>query len=457
MAEPFDTIVIGGGLAGLAAALELRARGQRVLVLERESRLGGKAGSHASPAGEFPTGPSSFNGRAPAFWKLVSLLGLEEQVVRLDSKAASRFIVRDGKLQGLKPNPLSLLSTGALTASEKWSLAREFLFPRPHASDADESLRALLERRFGTSVVDHFLEAVMTGIFAGDLSHLSAQACMPALATAEKEYGSILKGAIRSMRAPLEGTRAGLYTFKDGFGVIGQRAEERLTCRLETQVEALTFGPASVRVTTQSERLEARTLVLATDADAASRLLQTEQPELAKHLAAFEYAPLSLVQWAEKTPGDSRLPHGFGYLSAPCERRFALGTLFIGDLRGEPQRRFSTFVGGALNVERASLPDVGLIAGVVDDVRALTGGKVGEVIRVVRWPKAVVQPRVGHLERVATLQRLVSSLPLALAGSYLGGAAMKDALASGFAAAERCAPATRVPLTAPPEGVRATA
>jgi len=43
--QKYDTIVIGGGFTGLAAALDLSRSGQKVLLLEKDSAVGGLAGS----------------------------------------------------------------------------------------------------------------------------------------------------------------------------------------------------------------------------------------------------------------------------------------------------------------------------------------------------------------------------------------------------------------------------
>lgn len=50
--------VVGGGFAGMGAALWLAARGARVTLIEREPRLGGKAGEWRVGAYRFDTGPS---------------------------------------------------------------------------------------------------------------------------------------------------------------------------------------------------------------------------------------------------------------------------------------------------------------------------------------------------------------------------------------------------------------
>ena len=442
MAERADVLVVGGGLAGLSAALELQRLGRRVRVIEQGPTLGGKANSTDTRVGTFPTGPTSFNGRYPAFWRLFDLLGITEEATKLRPVSSSRFIVREGRLNALRPSPFSVLSTGALSLGDKWSLAKEFLAPSRAKNDGqDEPLETLLVRRFGQKTVDHFLSAVMTGIFAGDLKKLSAQACMPALVTAEKEYGSVLKGALKSMRsAPPDGSRPGLYTFARGFGLVGVKAAEKLSCSLETELQSLTIDARGVTASGKSKGQNvdfiADCVVIATEADIAAKLLQRSLPAAASVLSEFQYAPVSLVQWAEKTPGDSKLPLGFGYLTAPIENMFALGTLFVGDLLEESPRRFSTFIGGALNPARAMMTDGELIAGAQSDLSKLTGGVIGEVMQVIRWPRAVFQPAVGHFTQLARLEKSLAGGRVALAGSYFGGAAMKDALVSGFAAAE---------------------
>jgi oxygen-dependent protoporphyrinogen oxidase len=439
MAE-HDVIVVGGGLAGLAAALELKAHGRDVLLLERDRGLGGKAATLATRWGDFPLGPTSLNGRHPAFWKLLGLLGLENEALPLSPLSQARFIVRDHRLTAIRPSPLSVLTTPALTLKDKLTLAVDLLGTRrAPAVQQDESLDAFLERRFGRALTDHFFAAVMTGIFAGDMKKLSATSCMPALVTAEKEYGSVLRGTLKSLQRTEDGARRGLYTFRGGFGVIGRAAATRLDVWTEAFVTAVRPSGLGVQVLVERDgtevALEARRVVLATEATVAGPLVAPWNPRAAAALEKLPYAPIALVHWAEQAPGDSKLPSGFGYLAAPIEGCFGLGTLFVGDLLGEQPRRFSTFVGGGIAPERVDLSDEALLKGVAGDVAQLTGGRVGQLAGVVRWRRAVFQPPLGHLAALEELRQAMAHTPVTMAGSYFGGAAMKDAIASGFQAA----------------------
>ncbi len=436
MTREVEVAIVGGGLAGIAAALELQHAGREVLVLEASDRLGGKVGSIRSPHGVFPTGPVGFNAHHETLWRLLALLGLEERVVPFSPSASTRYIVRAGALRGIRPHPFSVLSTRALTWAEKLRLVRDFLAFRLPPRTEDESLDSFLSRRFGRSLVDHFFAAVLTGVFAGDLQKLSAETCLPALTNAEREYGSVLRGLLHALRKARGGPRRGLFTLPEGMGLIGERARERLPALLNTAVTSLTAANDRVELSGPSVEVVARRVVLATEAHVAARLLEASAPTAAAVLRTFAYAPLALAHWAEATPGSSRLPSGFGFLTAPAEQLFSLGTLFVGDLFGQTPRRFSTFVGGALWPERAALPDDQLARGIEGDLAKLTGGRLETWVAVQRWPRAVFQPAPGHARSLGILHEALGQSPIVLAGSYLGGAAMKDALASGFAAAQ---------------------
>lgn len=442
MAEGADVVVIGGGLAGLAAALELRAAGRDVLVLESGASLGGKAQSWRTPLGVFPTGPSSFNGKAVELWRLLELLGLEGDAVKLAPRTQARFLVRGGRLQGIRPNPVSLLTTGAFTWGERWALVRA-LFARDasRAPEGDESMHDFLTRCFGPSLVTHVFAALFNGIYAGDLRALSARTCLTSLVDSERATGSPLRGLFAKKGPPHPSARRGFYALRGGLGRLGEVAGQRLSVRLEAQVTAVERAGAGVvvraRTADRSLDVAARQVVVATEAGVAAKLLGALLPDAAAVLARFTYSPVSLVQWVERTPGDSKLPSGFGYLAPPVEGTFALGTLFTSELLGEAPRTFTTFVGGALTPERAALNEVELVEGVTGDVRRLTGGAFGELAGVVRWPGAVFQAPVGHDAMLRQLDAALGDAPLALAGSYLGAAAMRDAAAAGQRAATR--------------------
>jgi oxygen-dependent protoporphyrinogen oxidase len=489
-----DVIVVGGGLAGIAAAAELRARGVDALLVEAECDLGGKV--RATAAG-VPRGPLVWEAKRTAIGALLRLLHLDGDVVPVAPSSRSRWVLRDGQLRGLRPTPQALLTTRALSWRDRFMLATEPLrmrWARHPGDDEDESVASFFTRHLGRALAERLAFAMVNGIWAGDPHRLSMRACFPELHALVRRHKSLLLGLWRARATPPSGllpsaSRAlaattaaagtagtttalattttspaptGTLALRGGLSAIGAAAAAQLPVRTRAPVVAVeeeSGGP--VRVTLASgEVLCAAAVVLATDAPAAARLWP-RRDDVPALLADVPYAPLSVVHWRETTPGSSGLPAGFGWLAPPREGAFALGTLFVTDLVGGGdddggRRRFASFVGGAQHPDRAAAGDDVLARGLDDELRALTGGAFGELLHVERQPRAVAQPTLGHRARVARLQAATTDGAVLLAGSYLGGGAMRDAVETGFAAAaavaERlpalraaCAPAAPTP------------
>lgn len=426
--------VVGGGLAGLSAALALKARGREVLLLEAGPTLGGKLQSLTRDGLVLERGPVSFSGKHPELWRLLAMLGLSGEAERLGAAAATRYVVRGGALRGVKPSPLSLVSTRVVTWAERARLVREFIVGTGVSPD-DSSVRELFARHFGDGVADGPAAAMVGGIWAGDASTLSAEACFPEWLAAARAKGHLLRGAFAP--SPIEGERhPGLYSLRGGLGRIGAAAAEKLSPLLSSPVTTLERRGAGFVVRTPGGRYEVASVVLAAQSFQAAVLLAPVMPRAADLLTELKYAPLTTVHWREREAGESGLPQGFGYLSPPNEGRFALGTVFVGALHGEKAGRYVSFVGGALFPDRAAASPGELEQGVAGDVKALGGGRLGEVLHIERWSHAVFQPELGTLARRAALSQALAGQGVFLAGSYLGASAMKDAVRSGFAAAE---------------------
>ena len=193
-----DVAVIGGGIAGLAAAYELRLRGLDVRVLEASERPGGVVHTERFDGWVIDAGPDALLVQKPAGVALCRELGLGDRLVstRLPRTA---YVLRDGSLRPLAEGsflgfPISL---GALARSRlftwrgKLRMACEVAVPR--STGDDESISSFVRRRFGTEALTYLAEPLLAGIHAGDVDRLSTRALFPRLLEAERKTGSVLR------------------------------------------------------------------------------------------------------------------------------------------------------------------------------------------------------------------------------------------------------------------------
>jgi oxygen-dependent protoporphyrinogen oxidase len=479
--------VIGGGIAGLAAAFELeqaRASGAAVAytLFEARERLGGCLSSEIVDGAVLERGPDSFLTEKPAAAQLCRELGLGHELLPSNDAARKTWIVVRNRLVPLPDGLMFLVPTKLIPTAlsrlfslkTKARMGLELLHPPRPSGLPDEAVAALVERHFGREAVDRLADPLLSGIFGGDASQLSARTVLPRLVEMESEYGSLTRGMLaahRKMRA-----RAREAAKKNGAGSGGGQAGASSTQAARAIFTSLRGGmqqlidalaarlhPASVRLaapvsgldkTAEGWRVESLgvweaydSIVMASPAWAAGALLGSVDAALGEELAAIPYSSSITVNLIYDDAKLGRLPEGFGFLVPAIEGRAMLACTFVHRKflgRTPPGKAvLRAFLGGMKNEALLAETDEALVATVRRELAAILGEAVvglamePEHAQVSRWRRAMAQYAVGHQERMARVAARVSALHgLRLAGNAYDGIGIPDCIRLGRKAAK---------------------
>src|SRR5262245_58627203 len=194
--------IVGGGISGLALGHRLRARGKDVVVLEASDHPGGTIHTFREQGFLAEAGPNGFLDKEPATGRLIAALGLAGKVKVAETTTKKRFVWLGGKLQPVPASPPAFLRSTLLPFGAKLRVLREIFVDRADQG-ADESVASFARRRFGPAALP-LIDAVQTGIYAGDVEQLSLLATFPRLAALELEHRSLILGLIRERRQKSE-------------------------------------------------------------------------------------------------------------------------------------------------------------------------------------------------------------------------------------------------------------
>src|SRR6202162_1175910 len=189
---------MGGGISGLACAYQLQQAGIPVRALEAASRPGGVIATKQKDGFRFELGPQSFLSTEPLVG-LIDALGLKDQLQHANPRAP-RYILVAGRLVPAPLTPPSLLTTPLFSAGTKWRLFTEAL-RRSRPPEDDASIATFFRREFGDVVLTRLVAPFVSGVYAGDPERLSLRAAFPKVHEFEMQYGSVLRGAMKSARA----------------------------------------------------------------------------------------------------------------------------------------------------------------------------------------------------------------------------------------------------------------
>jgi len=451
-------VVVGGGIAGLAAAHRLVERAHEgasveVVLVESSDRLGGSVGTERNDGFLVETGADSFITEKPWALALCERIGLP--VVGTREGERRTYVVRQGRIEPLPEGFLLLAPTDARTLARsslfswpgKLRMALDLVLPRRNEA-SDESVADFVRRRLGREALERAAQPLLGGIYTADAERLSLAATMPRFRELERRHRSLILGLraeAHGRASPGAGARYALFAApEDGMGALVTALAQRLpegVVRLRTRVAGLGRRGDGWTLRAGGDALDADAVVLAAPAYATAALLHPVDPTLAASLRAIDYASSATVTLAYRTRDAERL-RGFGFVVPAVEQSPLLACTFasrkFAGRAPEGHELVRAFVGGALRPDLVDLDDARLVATVRAELAALLAITATPVLtRVQRYPRAMPQYAVGHLDRIAAIEARAAALPgIALAGAAYRGVGVPDCVRSGEAAAD---------------------
>jgi len=452
--------IIGGGIAGLAAAHRLTrlVPDASITLIEAEDRLGGKIVTDRAAGFVIEGGPDTFLSLKPRGLGLCRELGLETRLHGTNETIRRTYVMRGGRLYelpegltGLIPSRFGpMAKTGLISPLGKLRMGLDYLIP-PRAANGDESLASFVERRLGRELYDRLIEPLMSGIYAGDGEQLSLAATFPQLRQTELEHGGLIRGMLAAKKttpAPKPGAKkwAAFLTPTTGLAEIVEALAQRLGAvdvRLGTRVACVESMPPGFAVRLErGESITADSIIFATPSFATADLIADLDSRLATALRGIPYVSTATVSAAYPLADIPRPLDGYGYIIPRTENRAILACTWTSTKfphrAPEGYGLIRAFVGRAGQEDVVNGSDDDLLALVRDELRRTLGITAAPMLsRVFRWPKAMPQYTLGHTSRLALIdERLASHPGLFAAGNAYRGIGIPDCIASGEQAAE---------------------
>ncbi len=454
-----STLVIGGGIGGLACAHRLsclaRSGGEsrRITVLEAGVRWGGVIASERHAGFLCERGPDAVLTAKPAAIELMRELGLGERIIAV-SPAARRTLIARGRRLVPVPDGLYLLAPGKLwpfvTSSAiswlgKLRMLGDLVAPRRSPGVDEESLAAFVRRRLGREALERLAQPLIGGIYSADPEVLSIDAAMPQFVAMEREHRSLILAMMRrSATTAVAGPRYGLFaSLVGGLEELVTALVDRLAgvdLRLRSPVMALERVGAGWRArSADGVCIDADEVVIAGPAHVAGRLLTETAPALATDLGAIPYRGVATVNLGFR---GMELPESAGFVVPAVEGRSISACTFASRKFAGRAPTGDGLVRAAVGHGLSDGSNEAVCAGALADLRVLVGGALQpEVTLVTRHPCALAQPVLGHAARVARIRAAQATLPgLALVGNGYEGSGIPDVITQAEAAARRLAP-----------------
>lgn len=463
---PYQVVIVGGGISGLATAYTLTEEGAKTqtpvqcTVIEREPRWGGKILTHVTNNYLIEGGPDSFLTSKPWALDLCRTLGLQDQLIATNPQHNQTFSFCRGALRELPQGLLAfrprrvdtLVSSGLLSWGGMLRMAAERFWPKQNPWPADESLGEFFRRRFGAEAFEYLIEPLVAGIYAGDADELSIESTFPRFRELEREHGSVIKGMRKALASPPSpprpsGEAASMFmSLRGGLSELIRSLMEALRTRgvrlmagvecHEIQSPTLESGVFHVMLD-DGNRLSADAVVLATPAYQTARLLRAYRPEIASLLDGIPYASTATISMGYPAESIASQIRGFGFVVPRKEQRPLLAATWTSLKWPDRSRAGETlircYIGGRGRETVVEQDDNSLMECVREELLSMVGITAAPTYTEVhRWRQGMPQYVLGHRDRLAKVQKQLAHSPgLYVTGAGLYGIGIPDCIREG--------------------------
>jgi oxygen-dependent protoporphyrinogen oxidase len=463
-------IIVGGGIAGLAAAVHLKsgakAHGKTVdvLLIEKSGRLGGKFITEKFGPFTVEGGPDSFLPEKIWTVNLARHLGLESEMLSTNDQFKGTYLYSKNQLHALPEGVMLMVPTmfwpmvksRLISWPGKLRMGMEIFIPK-RKTPGDESLAEFVTRRLGRECLEKIAEPLVAGIHTSNPDNMSVMATFPRFVQMEQKSGSLVRGMLSAMKSrpsggppPKPGAPKMTFfmSFKNGIQTLSDKCVDYIgkeSIRLGAGVKAVEpRGKGYAVILENGETLEADQVMLGTASFDSAEMIKDFDANLAAQLNKIDWSTSATVSIAFHKQ-DVKVPlKGFGFIVPRVEGRRINAATYSSikwSFRAPDDHiLIRGFVGGGHHEELVyELDDAGLVKTVLEELDTIVGIKAdARFSKVYRWYKGMPKYTVGHLDRISVIDRSVAMHPgLHLIGCSYKGIGIGDCVHEAQIAAEK--------------------
>ncbi|MBC1792736.1 protoporphyrinogen oxidase [Listeria booriae] len=436
-------VVIGGGITGLSSTFYLKKELEKqnldyeLVLLEAGTKVGGKIDTMKRDGYIIERGPDSFLRRKPEMQDLVKDLGMEDCLV--ENATGENFVlakqglhaIPKGSIMGIPTRFRPFFKSRLLSSSGKFRVLGDLFLGKKRVANEDMALGTFLRARVGDEMVDNILEPLMSGIYAGDLDEMSAEATGEQFLKLEDEHGSLLKGVrqIYNETTAKQPTEATFLTVREGLSSVVSALEQELSTKIikkGKRVQAITRQPRGYEITiSKKEKLQADSIFIALPYQEIVPLFRGDAVfEQIGEIPAASVATVAMVFPKDAVEEDIK---GSGFVVSRNEDFSMAACSWIHrkwpHTVPEDKILLRAFVGRRKEESIVDLADKAIEETVLSDLnRIMKINQAPEFTTVTRWRNSIPQYTVGHERRK---EAIYSEFKQSYPGIFAGGASFE--------------------------------